>query len=122
MNDICFWNHWAKELKGSIVSKAKRFYKCKLIAYCGFNTWVVEPIKDYNTRVYTVTNVRDEEDIRSFSCNCQGFQSKLRKFKLRESTDEPYCSHTVAVKMFAGVMAHNKAVERRQVKEGGVWV
>jgi len=121
-NDVCFWDHWTKELKGSIISKAKKFYKLKLVSYVGDNTWIVEPIKDYNTRTYEVTNKKDDEDIRSFECNCQGFQSKLRKFKLRQSDEEAYCSHTVAVKMFAGNEAHNKAVERKMKEEEGVWI
>jgi hypothetical protein len=93
-----------------MVSKARKFVKLKLVEYVGDSSWVVKPIPGYNATTYTVTNKKGDDGLRFFSCDCQGFQSKLIRFNNGELDQEPYCSHTIAVKMHAGTSQHLKLI------------
>lgn len=115
-NDVCFYDVVFKKVVGSMRSKALKFVKNKLIEYYGSNTWVVEPIKDYNKTPYTVENING-----TFVCNCQGYQMKLKRLEAGDLDVDPVCSHVLAVKLYAGQEAHNKALEKKHQQEGGVW-
>ena len=65
--------------------------------------WECLPIAGYNTRTYTITKNHHFEC--GWECNCQGFQSKVRKGK------EPYCSHINALRILISSDArHGQAV------------
>ena len=53
--------------------------------------WVCLPVPGYNTRTYTMTP--NHHFHCGWECNCQGFQSKVRKGK------EPHCSHINALRI-----------------------
>jgi len=97
-NNVMFWEPESQELislkkdgskqAGTLLNKAHRFLEEGCIQRIGNNQWVCHPIKGYNKTIYRI------ELNTSFNCNCQGYQSKLRK------GEKPICSHIIAVKQF----------------------
>jgi hypothetical protein len=74
--------------------------------YCGI-------LEGYNTRRRLLK--RDKEF--GFSCPCQGFQTKLKKYRESGNTsEEPFCSHIGALKLF--FVERNKAHHFGPFKEG----
>ena len=106
--NVMSWNPWLKKLTNSMVNKAFKFIQHHCIEYHGNNTWNVKPIPTYNSSTYIVTNKKS-----NFECNCQGFQTKLKK-----SDQEPYCSHIIAIKIFEGNRQRQKKIERDMARDG----
>jgi len=106
-NDFPYWDHIKKELNNpSIYNKAKnKFVKNNCIEYFDKNTWIVRPIKGYNSTTYVVDKIKDDFGQYSFKCSCQGFNKWSKP-------GTPTCSHIIAVKLYAGREQRNKKIER----------
>ena len=74
-----------KQLAKSQQSKALKFIKLNCVEKIS-SGWIIKPIKGYNSTTYLVS-----EDL---TCNCQGYQTKLKK------GETPNCSHILAVRYF----------------------
>ena len=81
--DVCYYDHVRGELKGSQLSKAKKFCRLDLVKVGLNHDYVILPIKGYNTRTYHI-------DFHKFDnlwhCDCQ-FNHQTKKM----------CSHIMAV-------------------------
>lgn len=112
---VQYWCKHTKTLKKSQISKSKKFIKYNCLHYIGYDsefnsssTFVCLPLntaekvevngkillkipypQDYNFSVYKM--YKDENG--DFCCNCQGFQTKLKR------GETPTCSHTGALYM-----------------------
>ena len=84
--DLPFYDHLAKELKGSQKSKARKLVKLGKVVRIGYDAWQILPIEGYNKRTYVV-----ERNGKHWSCNCQ---YNVTKGKI--------CSHILAVWMAEG--------------------
>ncbi len=112
------WDAYLPGFKGSpsIWAKARAFVDLGLVEYMGHNQFVVHPKPGYNVTDYAVRNEGG-----FFTCTCQGFVTKLRKFTKGEfERDEVTCSHVRAVKIYAGNLMHEKKIERLK-SEGAVF-
>ncbi len=72
------------KLSGSILSKARKFNKLRLVEERGPNEWAVKPIKGYNHTEYTVWLTPE-----GWKCSCQANRINHR-----------VCSHIVAVQIY----------------------
>jgi len=118
-DNVPYWCHHAKELKGSVKAKAQRFLKHDLIRYVGDDpeysskyTFICLPLNtdeelvdketgkvfvkqayesDYNKNIYKI--YKNESGV--FECNCQGWQTKARKGEIGE--DGCHCAHVLAL-------------------------
>lgn len=110
-NDFPHWDVLNVELKGKVSTKVRRWaeYITKQnpdsLWYHGNSQWTLDPLPTYNKTTYTIKN-----DKGVWYCNCQGFQSKLKK-----GITNPECSHIQIVKIVAGARMKNKARERREL-------
>ena len=82
--ELCFYDRYLEELKGSVISKARKFNRLNLVKRTGENSFAVLPIPGYNSSTYTVT-FEDETG----TCNCQANRINNR-----------VCSHMMAVSLF----------------------
>lgn len=94
-HDIQYYDHLKKELTQPQMKKAIQFVKLGLIEYIGNNTFLCKKILGYNTRDYTLKR-HPEFD---WECNCQGWQSKKRKYDAEEA-HIPTCSHISALYLY----------------------
>ena len=78
-----------KRLKNTQRAKIKKLIENKCIRYVGNNTYICLPIKGYNKTTYIIR--RSDIYECGFECNCQGFQTKVKK------GEYPICSHIGAV-------------------------
>ena len=84
---VQYYDHTSQSLRKTLNDKAKKFIDCGCLeSALDGNGYLCHPIQGYNTRTYHIQRV-DE----SYVCNCQGFQSKLKKGEF------PFCSHVLAV-------------------------
>lgn len=86
MNDICYYDEHLKMLRGSRISKARKFVKEKCVVRDDHG-FLVKPIKGYNKRTYEVMTIEGQNGL--LYCNCQ--QNTLKK---------EICSHILAVELF----------------------
>lgn len=99
--DLPYWDHIKEELKNpSIYNKAVKFVRAGCVKYDGLNTWLVGPLEGYNTRTYIITKIKNDVGEYEFKCSCQGFNKNA------------LCSHSIAVKLHAGVEQRNKKILR----------
>lgn len=87
MKDMPYWDASVKELKGSRISKARRFNREGSVIPRGLtrSRWVVNPVKGYNKTAYEV-NVTNEDE---WICSCQYNRRNGRT-----------CSHILACQLF----------------------
>ncbi len=104
------WDNMELKLKGSMEYKIKSLMAC--IKYNGNNCWVVEPVKNYNKHVHTVSNNGGV-----WSCTCQGYADKLRKLESGDLDIEPSCSHIISVKRYAGERMKERYLNNKQLGE-----
>ena len=90
---VMYYDHEERKLTASMWEKAIKFVEYGLVEPKG-SYWLVKPIAGYNTRTYTVMR-----GPMGLECNCQGFQTKLKKFNRGEGP-KPSCSHCLAVEIF----------------------
>lgn len=92
-NEVQFYSRHAKELKYSQRHKSLKFLKHGCIKYeKEKQAFLCLPLEGYNSTTYEM--VRSKEF--GFECDCQGFQTKLKKFK-EGSGIKPTCSHIGAL-------------------------
>jgi len=73
--------------------------------------FICKPIKGYNVRTRTFKRSKEL----GFLCSCQGFQSKLKKYRIDPEAPAPYCSHIGALKLW--FIERNKAHKWGPFKE-----
>jgi hypothetical protein len=102
--NVIYWEENSKQLimEGSasgkvLLQKAKNFIREDCIVMEG-RVWKCKPIKNYNTKTYTIEN----KDV-GLVCNCQGCQTKIK------NNENPFCCHILAVHQFIFI--------NRQVKQ-----
>lgn len=95
---VCFYSHTYKEfvteygqVRADVLKhKASKFIENRCLDYSPENKeFFCKPLRGYNTRTYTLVN----HNLGDFECNCQGYQSKLKKGEF------PSCSHILALKL-----------------------
>jgi len=89
LNDLPYYDHIAKEVKGSQISKAKKLLKLGNVKRVE-GGWEILPISGYNKRTYTVVVIGDK-----YTCNCQ-----------YNATKGLTCSHILAVLMYEGIIEY----------------
>lgn len=82
MFDLPFYDPVKGDIKGSIISKARRFIKDHKVVNVKRNHWRIRPITGYNKQVRNVVIHRGV-----FGCDCQGFKKNR------------YCSHVLMVQL-----------------------
>lgn len=96
---IIFWSEHARALQGTVGDKIEAIVQQKCIAYDhNAKIFYVKPImqkngKPYNSTTYEIGKHVDPEV--KFSCNCQGFRMKEKKWM--EGGARPSCSHIAAL-------------------------
>ena len=83
-NNVMYYVHTDKQLKGSVKSKALKFLKNKCVVQNG-NEFFIKPLEGYNSTMYLVSNG---------TCNCQGYTTKKKR------GEWAHCSHTLAVEYY----------------------
>ena len=85
--DLCYYDSNMKALRGSQVSKARKFNKEGCIEYIGMNRFVCKPIIGYNKTAYVLErwDFGEKWDF-GWRCNCQHFMK-----------DGMNCSHLLAL-------------------------
>ena len=98
MGDVIKWDASKKILKGSMYDKAWKFVNLGLIKETerieDAVNYDILPILGYNSTVYHVEYTLLSNYEMGYTCNCQGFNTKLRK------GEEAICSHIIAVRIF----------------------
>lgn len=84
MNEICYYDKYSEELKGSILSKAKKFVRLNRVQRTGHKHFAVLPIIGYNSSTYEVNFHEDY-----WTCNCQA-----------NRINNKICSHIIAVSLY----------------------
>lgn len=87
MQEVQFYSQHANELKYSQQHKIQKFLENDCIVYSGEGVFFCKPIKGYNKRTYVMLKGVDG----GFVCDCQGFQTSLKK------TGRGSCSHIGAL-------------------------
>ena len=82
--DLCYYDHIKKTLKGSQKSKALKFNRLKLLEYVGHGNFICKPIKGYNKSTYTLGKCEGE-----WTCNCQWYVK-----------NRGICSHIIALFLY----------------------
>lgn len=129
--NVIFWSRHAREMQGTMKSKALQFLNHDCVHYIGFDstfdsrhTFIVLPLsksedftyqgvifkkkpflRDYNSSEYLV--YKRESDKR-FVCNCQGWQSAERDLNKRRF-DGCQCSHVLALFLCFKIRKFGKA-------------
>lgn len=90
-NNVVYWEETSKELRaegmhGALLAKAKKFLENDCIKEIPFG-WACLPIEGYNKTSYEIKPGKQ-----GFTCNCQGFKTRIDKGEKR------ICSHILAVK------------------------
>lgn len=81
--DVQFYSAHARELKRTQQEKILKFIEHRCIEYSPeMKCFLCHPIPGYNVTTYTV-----KREGKGFSCNCQGYQTKLKR------GEEASCSH-----------------------------
>ncbi len=100
---VCYYSHtlksfvdeYGEKTAKAMQTKAEKLLDLGLISYKANGIFKVSPIEGYNTRTYLLTPTGQGESVSDkFSCNCQGYQTKIRK------GERPGCSHTLALAMY----------------------
>lgn len=91
---VIYYSHHAKEVKGTVKNKARKFVELDLIEYLECDkVFLVHPIKGYNTRTYTIQKQKV-----GFECNCQACQTRIKMGSYLPALEEQAaCSHILAV-------------------------
>lgn len=112
--EVQFYSHHAKELKYSQQQKIKKFLEYDCIKYDSIKKeYLCLPIPGYNTRTYTL---KWNKELKEFECNCQGFQTKMKKYLLDPITaPKPSCSHI-------GALYEHFAVLHKQRRETNAYL
>jgi len=100
MELIAYYDHHTQILKGSIISKAKKFNKFKCVEEISINQWIVKPIEGYNKTAYTIRYINGV-----WSCDCQRGSTGL------------VCSHILAVMLFVK-LNYDDILDQFRSKEG----
>jgi hypothetical protein len=95
-NGVQFYSHHARELKHTQQHKIDQFLSYNKIQYspedkCFYCLPLTEI--NYNKRTYTLKHDKEL----GFTCNCQGYQSKLRRYRQDPKAGLPGCSHVGAL-------------------------
>ena len=112
--DFPYWDAMNIELKGKVSSKVRKWANYIVkddrsgLWYQGDGQWVINPLPGYNKTAYTIKN-----DKQSWYCNCQGFQSKLKRFNDGDWDIIVECSHIQITKLVAGAMMQEQALKRK---------
>ena len=88
------WYDKYKGLQGSMLTKARKFNRLKLVEELSENRWRVNHIEGYNKTDYNVWKEIREEYVKGnfgqyYNCECQYF-----------SKNQKICSHILAVELF----------------------
>lgn len=108
-HNVMYWEPHSMELirikkdgskeAGSILKKAKILLEEDCIKKVDRNEWKILPVEGYNKTTYKVVfNGRD------LTCNCQGYNSKLKR------GDKGICSHTIGVEQFEYMEGFNGGI------------
>ena len=105
-HNVMYYSHHAREVKGTLRTKAQKFLDLGLIEW---NTeekcFYVNPIEGYNTRTYEIRK-RDK----GFECNCQACQTKMKKEDYDPNVDSSApCSHILAVYLWLKIKNYKAA-------------
>ncbi len=106
--NVVYYSHHAKEVKGSSLNKAQKFLELGLVEWDSVTKMFnVLPIKGYNTRTYDI-----EKKATGFECNCQCCQTKIKKGEYDPDTsDIAACSHILAVYLWLKIKNFNQRQE-----------
>jgi len=101
--NVCYYSHtlmafvdeYGKEQANVLKRKALLFLTNGCIKYIGEGWFECAPLEGYNTRFYNMKKREGKTGniMEVFSCNCQGYQKKLKDGKM------PGCSHTLALSL-----------------------
>ncbi|MEW6295936.1 MAG: hypothetical protein AB1467_06670 [Candidatus Diapherotrites archaeon] len=91
-HDVQYYDHISKKLTMPQMEKAMKFVYLDLIKYNGDGSFTCKAMIGYNTRNYTLKKHSEF----SWECNCQGWQSKLKKYE-HDGSAWPSCSHVAAL-------------------------
>jgi len=80
----------------TLLTKSRNFLEASCIKLVEKNKWECLPLPGYNKTTYKI-ELRDD----GYFCNCQGYNTKLKK------GEEPTCSHIIAIKQFMFMRGNN---------------
>ena len=104
--DVQYWeeSETYSGLKHSQKEKVEKLISLKCIEYDSeAKRFICKPIEGYNVR----TRVFERDKELGFCCSCQGYQSKLKAYRLDPALPVPSCSHVGALKVW--FVERNKA-------------
>lgn len=104
--DVQYWEEsdTFKGLKHTQQEKVEKLITLGCIEYdSARKCFICKPIEGYNKR----TRVLERDKELGFICSCQGYQTKLKAYKLDPSLPAPSCSHVGALKVW--FVMRNKA-------------
>ena len=104
-DNVMYYSHHAKEVKGTLRSKAQKFLDLGLVEWDrAAKNFYVHFIPGYNTRTYEIVR-----RAAGFECNCQGCQTKIKKGLYDPDVDSfAACSHILAVYLWLKMVNWNK--------------
>lgn len=119
--ELPFYSHHAQELEGSVGAKIRILVETDKIEYVktvghpgeenyAAGYWLIHNIPGYNTRTYTVKGDREF----GFTCNCQAWVSRNKRFATDPAAGTPTCAHVGAVYEFLARM--NRVKKQEKVK------
>lgn len=116
-NNVIYYSHHARELKGTVVNKAKKFILLKCIQYdVEFKCFYCNPIKDYNKSRYKIWK---EKGHKGFQCSCQACQGRMKKGEFNpEIEDTAVCSHVLAIYFWLKIRNWDKERVEEFLKNG----
>lgn len=96
---IIFYSEHAKELQGSVGDKIEAIIAQGALAYDQQEKcFYCRPIRQLNGKPYNSTTYEiHRHPAYAWSCNCQGWRTKLRKHLQDPNAPAPGCSHIAAL-------------------------
>ena len=100
---VCYYSHTLRDFVDeygdktalAMHRKASKLIELGLVNYKANGVFQVSPIPGYNTRTYQLEPTGKPGAVSDkFSCNCQGWQSKVKR------GGKPGCSHTLALSYY----------------------
>jgi hypothetical protein len=100
--DVQFYDAVDKHLVNSQRHKARKLFELDCVEYNSLTkSFICKPIAGYNHTTYTILRSKFSD---RFECDCQGFQTKLK----RDGWEEAICSHVAAVFLYLRAMHDRK--------------